>query len=142
MQALNAGAFFDDACSYANVSRSAAYEWLAKGKDARAIMEEHEPAEGIAGDTLKLTKNEQIYMDFADAVERARAGVTVRSLVLIRQAMEGGSWQAAAWYLERTMPQKYGRFQRPAQAEATMSTDAARAKLLGLDLGYEAVRDE
>lgn len=130
IQALEAGAFFDDACTFANVSRSAAYEWLARGKDARALVEER-------GDDAKLGKNDQLYLDFTDAVERARAGVVVSNLAIIRQAAQSGTWQAAAWYLERTQPQKFGRFQRPDTDEPTMTTDAARAKLLGLDLGYD-----
>lgn len=135
IQALEAGAFFDDACTFANVSRSAAYEWLAKGKDARAVVEEHGP-------DVKLPGNDQLYLDFADAVERARAGVVVSNLAIIRQAAQGGTWQAAAWYLERTQPHKFGRFQRPDTDEPTMTTDAARAKLLGLDLGYERPDDD
>jgi len=63
----------------------------------------------------------------------------VLSLAVIRSAAAKGTWQAAAWYLERTMPQKYGRFQRLAiEAPVALSSEAARAALLGLDDGYAA----
>jgi hypothetical protein len=130
VQALDAGAFFDDACSFAGVSRSAAYEWLARGKAAREEQDDK-------GEGYELTANDRAYLDFADAVEKTRATVVVRNLAIIRNAAQDGTWQAAAWYLERTMPQKYGRHQRPDDTEPELSTDAARAKLLGLDLGHD-----
>jgi hypothetical protein len=133
IEALNAGAFLDDACAYAGISRTAAYESLSKGKDARAIVEEH----GKAPDTL--TDNQRAYLDFANAVEKARATVAVQSLAVIRQAAAKGTWQAAAWYLERTMPHKFGRFQRPDDEvqEVTLTAESAKAALLGLDDGSD-----
>lgn len=132
IEALNAGAFLDDACAYAGISRTAVYESLSKGKDARAVIEEHgkPPSE--------LTDNQRAYLDFTNAVEKARATVAVQSLAVIRQAAAKGTWQAAAWYLERTMPQKFGRFQRPEEQESAMTLTAESAKeaLLGLDDGY------
>jgi hypothetical protein len=130
IEALTAGAFFDDACAYAGVSKSAAYEWLAKGRDTRAVLEEHDKTP----DDLK--RNERAYLDFTDSVERAKAGVVVSSLVTIRRAAQEGTWQAAAWYLERTQPSKFGRWQRQDEdGEATVTSDTARAHLLGLDDG-------
>jgi hypothetical protein len=128
VQALDAGAFFEDACSYAGVSRAAAYEWLARGRAAREEQEEH-------GEAHELSGNDRLYMDFSDAVERARASVVVTNLAIIRKAAQNGTWQAAAWYLERTRPHQYGRFQRPGEDDAPLTTDAAREKLLALDLG-------
>jgi hypothetical protein len=48
------------------------------------------------------------YPDFADALQRARAEAEVRDVTLIRQAART-QWQAAAWWLERSFPQRYGR---------------------------------
>jgi hypothetical protein len=135
IQALDAGAFFDEACSFAGVSRSAAYEWLARGKGAR----EEQDAEGEAHE---LSANDRAYLDFADAVEKTRATVVVRNLAIIRNAAQDGTWQAAAWYLERTLPGKYGRHQRADATEPELTTEAARAKLLGLNLGHERPADE
>lgn len=131
IEALTAGAFLDDACLYAGISRTAAYEAINKGKDSRALLEEHDktPAD--------LTENQRAYLDFADAVQRARATVAVQSLAVIRQAAAKGTWQAAAWYLERTMPQKYGRYNRPEDEPLpASSSEAARSALIGLDDGY------
>lgn len=133
IEALNAGAFLDDACAYAGISRTAVYESMSKGKDARAVIEEH-------GKPLTdLTDNQRAYLDFTNAVEKARATVAVQSLAVIRQAAAKGTWQAAAWYLERTMPAKFGRFNRPEDEapEVTMTAESAKTALLGLDDGYD-----
>lgn len=47
----------------------------------------------------------------------------MRALLQIRQAAEDGTWRAAAWRLERTKPELYGRTDRFAQAahEARMA---------------------
>lgn len=135
IQALDAGAFFDDACGFANVSKSAAYEWLARGKAAREEQE-------AGGEAHELAADDRAYLEFAEAVERTRSTVIVKNLAIIRTAAQNGTWQAAAWYLERTRPQQYGRFQRPEPEESGLTTDAARAKLLGLDLGHERTDDE
>lgn len=128
--ALNAGTFFDDACSYAGISKSAGYEWLARGKAAREEQAEK-------GEQHELPGDERVYAEFADAVEKARAGAVVANLAVIRTAAQKGNWQAAAWFLERTKPEKYGRFQRPAGGSDPdeVTTEAARAELAGLDLG-------
>lgn len=128
ISALKAGSFFDDACSYAGVSKSGAYEWLARGRAARELQEEK-------GEQHELPADERIYLDFAEAVEKARAGAVVANLAVIRTAAQNGQWQAAAWWLERTSPEKWGRHQRPAAGEEEITTEAARAQLLGLDLG-------
>lgn len=131
IEALTAGAFLDDACLYAGISRTAAYEAINKGKDARALLEEHDKSPD------ELTDNQRSYLDFADAVQKARATVAVQCLAVIRTAGAKGTWQAAAWYLERTMPQKYGRYNRPEDAPPpASSSEAARAKLIGFDDGY------
>lgn len=131
IEALQTGAFLEHACGYANISRAAAYEWLSKGKDARAQLEEHE------GDRSKLSANQIAYMDFADAVERARSTAIVANLGIIRKAAHDGTWTAAAWYLERTLPQHFGRQQRIEIDQPSLSNEAAREKLAKLDLGID-----
>lgn len=50
----------------------------------------------------------QLYTDFADGIKRAEAHRTANALARIHKAMPK-SWQAAAWLLERTNPEDYGR---------------------------------
>lgn len=46
---------------------------------------------------------------FSEAVKEAEAGAAVSWLEVIEEAADDGTWQAAAWKLERRYPQEYGR---------------------------------
>lgn len=86
VQALRLGHYADTAAAYGGISESTYYLWLKRG---------------AAG--------EQPYSDFSEAVKEATAAAEMRALARIRQAADGGTWQAAAWYLERRLPGKWGR---------------------------------
>jgi hypothetical protein len=51
---------------------------------------------------------ERAYLDFAVHVERARAEAEVALVALITRASRE-DWRAAAWLLERSKPQRWGR---------------------------------
>lgn len=88
--ALRAGNYSETAAAYAGISKATFYEWCARGR--------REP--------------DSIYADFLDAVESAKAASEVRDVALIDKAATDGSWQAAAWKLERKYPQRWGRLTR------------------------------
>ena len=114
IEALRAGNYQDTAAAYAGVSRTAFYRWMEQGAQDDA------PA---------------IYRDFRDAVEKARSEAEVRNVALIQRAAQEGTWQAAAWFLERSFQQRWGRKQEvsgpgggPIQVEQ-LSPDEARQRL-------------
>lgn len=124
--AVRLGMYLDDAASMAGISRQTLFRWLAWGRDA------NEREEG--GETLN--DRDTLYRDFCDAVEKARADAVMRNVGIIQKAAQDGSWQASAWYLERTNPRKWGRHETveitgaeggPIQVETTVK-DALRAK--------------
>lgn len=82
---LRTGVFIDAACHYVGISPATYYNWTDRGR---------------AG--------EEPFAEFLEAVEKARASATVRALTLVQKAAED-SWQAAAWYLERSHPDQFGR---------------------------------
>lgn len=82
---LRRGAHIDDACAIAGIDRSTYYRWTERAQ---------------AGDEACQT--------FARAVEAARAEATMKCLEVILTAAEAGKWQAAAWWLERSHPDRYG----------------------------------
>ena len=96
LEALRAGNYIETACAYAGVSKSSFYNYLSQAREARD--KDSEPS-----------KHEAWAMELLDAVEKARADAEVRNVHLIQQAAQGGTWQAAAWFLERSMPGKWAR---------------------------------
>jgi transposase len=69
------------------ISESTFYRWQQRGKRA----------------------SRGIYREFWEELKAAEAQAEVMYLDVIRQAARGGQWQAAAWYLERTRSDIYGR---------------------------------
>lgn len=83
---IAAGNYIETAAAYAGIHKDTLYDWLKRGRAAKT----------------------GIYSDFVEAVEQALAQAEVRDLAIIGKAANE-VWQAAAWRLERRMPQKYGR---------------------------------
>lgn len=101
INALRAGNYVETASHLAGVGRASVYRWIERG---RAALEREE-----AGDTL--TDDEERYAVFAQEVEEARAAAMARNVTLVNTAAQT-TWQAAAWWLERTNPQMWGRHLR------------------------------
>ncbi len=85
---LRAGAYVETAVVAAGVGKTQFYDWLKRGAAGEAT-----------------------YVAFAAAVEEAQAQSEMRDLALIGKAAET-QWQAAAWRLERRLPQRWGRHER------------------------------
>ncbi len=49
------------------------------------------------------------YPLFKEFIRRVKAQVEHDALAYIQEAMTGGTWSAAAWFLERKFPQRYGK---------------------------------
>lgn len=99
VNAVRIGSYLDDAALLAGVSRGTLFRWLAEGREANDKADSGE----------ELTERENLVRDFCDAVEKARADAMLRNIGVIQTAAQNGTWQAAAWYLERTNPKKWGR---------------------------------
>lgn len=95
---LGRGLYVEDAAAIAGVARSTAFDWIARGEEWIGSEE--------------VPENERVYLDFSVAVEKARAEAREVALGTIRKAAADGQWQAAAWYLERTAPNRYARVER------------------------------
>lgn len=94
-KALAGGNYVETACAYVGISHAVYYNWLNEAKKENP---------------------RKIYVDFLEAIERARAVAEMRNLQIIQAAAAGdGSdpdWRAASWYLERAFPRKWGRHER------------------------------
>lgn len=134
--AIRSGNFFETACEFAGISRSTGFEWL------RIARGEHPDK--------KPTKP---FLDFLDAVKKAEADAEAEQLLIIRNAAKGGTeyrsetvnkydkdgrvkevierkqltppnWTAAAWYLERKHPERWGRTKPTCDHDSNMDEPA------------------
>lgn len=141
---IRAGLFFEQACLLAGIPPANGYEWIRRGK-------------GIHTERPTAPPFEQ----FAQAVERARADRERDALRMIEVAAKGGfvverrseeragttvetekyappDWRAAAWWLERALPDRWKTANRteltgadggPVQVEHSESLSVHAARL-------------
>jgi hypothetical protein len=112
--ALRAGNYFEHACAYAGLAPSTAYRWLERGR-----KEQQSQADGNKPDPT-----ESHYLELCESIEKARADAIVGNVAIIQTAAKNGTWQAAAWWLERTMPNQYGRQIKAEVTQIDRTTDA------------------
>lgn len=129
IQALRGGNYVETACLYAGLAPSTVYRWVERGNNEKARQ-----AEGQSPDPT-----ESQYIELCEAVEKARAEAIVANVTIIQQAARTGTWQAAAWWLERTMPNQFGR-RIQAEVSATVSVQDLERKMLEL-LGEQDTTD-
>lgn len=112
--AIRAGNYANVAARYAGIGESTFHLWMKKGADGQ------EP-----------------YVEFVEAVKSAEADAEIRNMALIQQAAQNGTWQAAAWYLERRYPHRFGRRERVEHSgpEGGPITLRGIAELMGADDG-------
>lgn len=99
IEALTAGNYMAIACKYADIGESTVYRWLA---DAREEIAETESTGQENPEKVRL-------LEMATQIDAARAEAETRNVFLIQKAAKEGTWQAAAWWLERTSPKRWGR---------------------------------
>jgi transposase len=112
IDALRAGCYKATAAEYAGIGVSTLHRWLETG--------EADDESGRQSD----------YRDFWEAVKKADAEFQMRALLQIDQAARDGSWQAAAWRLERKYPQLWGRKQRVEEESAKAETQRTTVYLV------------
>lgn len=88
--AIRKGLHLDRAARLGGINPRTFYKWLERGEN-----------EGSGP-----------YFNFLQAVREAEAKAEEYLLGLIQGAAEGGSWQAAAWILERRHPERWARTDR------------------------------
>ena len=104
-QVFNGGSTVRDACAYVGISEATYYHWMKIGRAAH---------EGRARDKDHLYLPHKVedrapYLEFFERIKRARAVMRVEAIAIIRTAAQEGHWQAAAWLLERSDPDQWGR---------------------------------
>lgn len=98
VEAIGAGLPAEEASILAGLPRSTFYSWLQRGRIADERRE--------AGRPVYLPDTP--FLDFLDQIREAEARAVVERVVVIRRAAARGSWRAAAWWLERMHPDRFG----------------------------------
>lgn len=104
---LRRGLTQEDVIRITGVARSTFYSWLDRSRElAERYNDPNDPL-----DDLTATIEELRLLDFLDGYTGARARGKADALGAIRAGM-AEDWRAAAWYLERSFPDEFGRRDR------------------------------
>ena len=95
---LKRGNYISTAAKAVGINPVTIGSWVRKGNELAELDRE-------------LDATEQLFVDFAVEVEKARAFAEVTHVENIRQASKD-NWTASAWWLERTNPNSWGRVTR------------------------------
>lgn len=83
---LKLGFYQEDAATMAGISPATYYKWMKAAEDG-----------------------DERFLEFSEAVKKARAESEGAHIMNIRRAADNGVWQASAWFLERSHPKKWGK---------------------------------
>ena len=110
LTALQAGNYIDAAVAHAGIDRVTFYRWMARG---RPYVEATILAITEGEDEPEIPEEDLPYFELVRDVQTAQNSAEARLLLDI-QGVTGGptQWQAKAWILERTRPEKFGRTSR------------------------------
>jgi hypothetical protein len=83
---ISEGNYVNIVCQAVGIHKASYYSWYHKGENGRGIFKE-----------------------FHDAIDRATAKAEQTYIGVIRDAANKGTWYAAAWWLERRFPERWGK---------------------------------
>jgi hypothetical protein len=104
---LRSGNYVETACGFLGLSVNTFYRWQGY---AKAAFERAEKG-GV------LTEDDKVWIQFTQAVTRARAHAEVAAVARIRHAATEGDTAADQWFLERAFPGRWGRRQHHMEVE-------------------------
>lgn len=100
-QAIQLGCTYEHACDFAGISYQTMRNWIKKGE--------------------KATKGK--FFDFVADLKKAEGKAVVGWLAHIEKAAKEGTWQAAAWKLERRYPKLWGKAERSEEPDDLPTPD-------------------
>jgi len=117
------GQTLETAARVAGIHRDTLHEWRRRGRTAAA--------RGADGEALD--RADVAYVEFEEAVSAARAEAEAAAVQVIWSAMPR-DWRAAAWYLERSVPEHWS---RRSHTEVDIAPAGQGALAAGLSVGRE-----
>ena len=89
------------AVTASGIAEKTFYNWMTRGMAERERL-------SLVPDA-KENPTEVIFLQFLQRVEQARAEAITKKVAVIAKAGNDGDWRAAAWYLERQVPEDFGK---------------------------------
>ena len=92
------------AVSMVGIAESTFYNWMSRGmveRDRLATIPNAQPK-----------PDEKIYLNFLESLTRARAEAIAKKVAVISSAASQGDWKASAWWLERQVPEDFGKIDK------------------------------
>jgi hypothetical protein len=115
LTAIKAGTDLDTSAHYAGLSVQEVYRWLELGKIENDRRNGDEKADESLDPEVKF------WLDLTTA----RAEAIVRNVAQIQQAAASGEWKAAAWWLERAVPESYSAKSAEKRAEVNKGNSSS-----------------
>lgn len=107
LDALRGGADINTAAQFAGLNYVTVFRWIERGQRENERLEYgYDPR-----------PEEAEFLELWQAMRKARAEAVVRNVAQIQKAANQGEWKAAAWWLERTVPEFYAKPRLQGQAE-------------------------
>ena len=98
----------EDAATMAGISSSTFYDRMRRGAEGQKALESGDSPLPDSPDA-EIVEVVDMYLEFSEAVKKARAEAEGAHIRNIRKAADNGTWQASAWFLERSFPKKWGK---------------------------------
>jgi hypothetical protein len=92
------------AVTASGIAEKTFYNWMSRGlaeRERQALVP-----------NAKDNPTEVVFLQFLQRVEQARAEAITKKVAVIAKAGNDGDWRAAAWYLERQVPEDFGKTDR------------------------------
>ena len=92
------------AVTASGIAEKTFYNWMARGlaeRERQALVP-----------NSKDNPTEVIFLQFLQRVEQARAEAIAKKIAVIAKSGNEGDWRAAAWWLERQVPDEFGKTDR------------------------------
>jgi hypothetical protein len=92
------------AVTASGIAEKTFYNWMSRGMSERERLSMTPNA--------KENPSEVIFLQFLQRVEQARAEAIAKKVAVIAKSGNDGDWRAAAWWLERQVPEEFGKTDR------------------------------
>lgn len=92
------------AVTASGIAEKTFYNWMSRGMSERERLSMTPNA--------KENPSEVIFLQFLQRVEQARAEAIAKKIAVIAKSGNEGDWRAAAWWLERQVPEEFGKTDR------------------------------